>query len=93
MTSIYVGNLERSATEEDLREIFTQHGTVSEVNIVTDRDTGASRGFAFVEMPDGAEAAVAIKEAHLAQINGRSITCDEARPRTPTRGGGRGRRR
>ena len=92
VTSIYVGNLERSATEEDLRQIFSQHGKVSEINIVTDRDTGASRGFAFVEMPDGAEAAVAIKEAHLAQINGRSITCDEARPRAqPTRG--RGRRR
>ena len=96
MTSIYVGNLAHSATEDDLREAFSQHGAVSTVTIVTDRETGRPRGFAFVEMPDGAEAAAAIKELNLHEIDGRSITVDEARPRKtggPRSGGGSRRRR
>ncbi|HUT62059.1 MAG TPA: RNA-binding protein [Phycisphaerae bacterium] len=91
MTSIYVGNLAHSATEDDLRQAFSQHGEVSDVNIVKDRETGRSRGFAFVEMPDGAEAANAIKGLNLHEIAGRSITVDEARPKKssgPRTGGG-----
>jgi len=92
MTSIYVGNLAHSATEDDLRQAFSQHGTVSAVNIIKDRETGRPRGFAFVEMPDGAEAANAIQQLNLAEIAGRSITVNEARPKAdrPRRGGGGG---
>jgi RNA recognition motif-containing protein len=95
MTSIYVGNLPHAATEDDLRQAFSQHGEVSSVNIVKDRQTGQPRGFAFVEMPNGNEAANAIKELNLHEIGGRSITVDEARPKKrdrPRQGGG-GRRR
>jgi RNA recognition motif-containing protein len=92
MTSIYVGNLSYTATEDDLRQAFAQYGEVSAVNIITDRETGRPRGFAFVEMRNGAEAATAIKELNLAEIGGRSVTVNEARPKTdqPRRGGGGG---
>ncbi len=92
MTSIYVGNLAHSATEEDLRQAFGQFGTVSGVNIIKDRETGRPRGFAFVDMPDGNEAANAIKEMNLKEISGRSVTVNEARPKTdrPRRSGGGG---
>ena len=92
MTSIYVGNLAHSATEDDLRQAFEQYGTVSSVNIIKDRETGRPRGFAFVDMPDGAQAADAIKQLNLREISGRSITVNEARPKTdrPRRGGGGG---
>jgi cold-inducible RNA-binding protein len=91
MSSIYVGNLSSNATEEDLRQAFTQYGKVSSVNFVKDRDTGRPRGFAFIEMPDGKEAATAIKEMNLREIAGRSVTVNEAKPRTdrPPAGGGR----
>jgi RNA recognition motif-containing protein len=95
MTSIYVGNLAHSATEDELRQAFSQHGEVSSVNIVKDRQTGRPRGFAFVEMPNGSEAADAIQHLNLQEIGGRSITVDEARPKRsggPRKGGG-GRRR
>jgi cold-inducible RNA-binding protein len=95
MTSIYVGNLAHSATEDDVQEAFSQHGEVSSVTIVKDRETGRPRGFAFVEMPDGAAAANAIKALNLHEIDGRSITVDEARPKKtsgPRRGGGSRRR-
>ena len=91
MTSIYVGNLPHSATEDELEQLFGQHGNVSGVNVVKDRETGRPRGFAFIEMPDGAEAASAIKELNLHEVGGRSITVDEARPKRsdrPRRGGG-----
>ncbi len=90
MKSIYVGNLAHSATEDDLRQAFGQFGAVSAVKIVTDRETGRPRGFAFVEMADNNEAASAIKELNLREIAGRSITVNEARPKTerPRRGGG-----
>jgi cold-inducible RNA-binding protein len=81
MTSIYVGNLSHAATEDDLAQAFGEHGRVSTVNIVKDRETGRPRGFAFVEMPDGAEAAKAIKGLNLREIAGRSITVNEARPK------------
>jgi len=95
MTSIFVGNLARTATEEELRAAFSQYGTVSNVNIVTDRETGQPRGFAFVEMADAREAATAIKELNLREISGRAITVDQARPKAdrPRRGGGRHRGR
>ena len=92
MTSIYVGNLPRTITEEEIREAFSQHGQVSEVNVIKDRETGRPRGFAFVEMPNGNEAATAIKELNLQEIGGRAMTVNEARPKKtdrPRRGGGR----
>ena len=73
MTSIYVGNLAHSATEEDLRQVFSQHGEVSTVSIVKDRETGRPRGFAFVEMPNGGEAANAIQQLNLHEIGGRAL--------------------
>jgi len=92
MTSIYVGNLPATATEEDLRQAFAQYGAVSSVSIIKDRETGRPRGFAFVEMNDGNEAANAIKGLNLAEIGGRSVTVSEARPKAdrPRRGGGGG---
>jgi RNA recognition motif-containing protein len=89
MTSIYVGNLPTAATEDELMQAFSQHGKVSAVNIVKDRETGRPRGFAFVEMPNGNEAANAMKELNLTEIGGRSITVNEARPKAdrPRRGG------
>jgi RNA recognition motif-containing protein len=92
MTSIYVGNLSHGATEEQLLQTFGQYGTVTKVSIVKDRDTGRPRGFAFVEIADAKEAATAIKELNLVEIDGRSITVNEARPKSdrPRRGGGGG---
>ena len=93
MTSIYVGNLSHTASEDDLRDAFAQYGKVSTVSIVKDRDTGRPRGFAFVEMADGKEAAGAIKEMNLRDIGGRSVTVNEARPKSDRPRGGGGRRR
>lgn len=95
MTSIYVGNLSVNATEDELRDAFGQFGKVASVNIIKDRETGRPRGFAFVDMTDGTEAATAIKELNLREIAGRSITVNEAKPKTdrPRAGGGGGRRR
>lgn len=92
MTNIYVGNLSFNATEDEIREMFTQYGEVSSVNIITDRETGRSRGFAFVEMPDGEQAKEAIEKVNLAEIDGRAVTVNEARPKRdrPRRGGGGG---
>ena len=95
MTSIYVGNLSHTATEDQLVEAFGRFGAVTKVSIVTDRETGRPRGFAFVDMADGQAAATAIKELNLAEIDGRAISVNEARPKTdrPRQGGGGGRRR
>jgi len=92
VTNIYVGNLSYDATEEDLRQAFSEHGEVSTVNIITDRETGRPRGFAFVEMPDGEQAKEAIEKVNLTDIAGRSVTVNEARPKRdrPRRGGGGG---
>ncbi len=92
MTSIYVGNLAHSATESDVRAAFEAFGAVSKVTIVTDRETGRSRGFAFVEMNDAGEAQTAISQMNLKEISGRAVTVNEARPKTdrPPRGGGGG---
>ena len=92
MTSIYVGNLSHSATEDDVRNAFAAFGAVSNVTIIKDRETGRPRGFAFVEMSDNGEAATAIQELNLKEINGRAVTVNEARPKTdrPARRGGGG---
>ncbi|NLX99889.1 MAG: RNA-binding protein [Rhodopirellula sp.] len=92
MTSIYVGNLSFEATEDDIRQAFAAFGEVESVNMIMDRETGRSRGFAFVEMPDGAQAKEAIEKVNLAEIAGRRVTVNEARPKTdrPRRGGGGG---
>jgi len=93
VTQIYVGNLAYGATEDDLRQAFSEFGQVSAVNIVSDRQTGRPRGFAFVEMPNAAEAQKAIEGLNLKEIAGRAVTVNEARPKTdrPRGGGGRDR--
>lgn len=93
MTNIYVGNLSFNATEEEIRQAFAQYGEVSSVNIIKDRETGRSRGFAFVEMPDGEQAKEAIEKVNLTEIDGRALTVNEARPKRdrPRGGGGGGR--
>lgn len=91
---LYVGNLPFSTTESDLQEVFGQHGTVASASIVMDRETGRSRGFAFVEMPNDAEAQAAINALNGQNFNGRDLTVNEARPKPAgERGGGGGGRR
>ena len=92
MTNIYVGNLSYGATEEEIRQAFAQYGEVSSVNIITDRETGRSRGFAFVEMPNADEAKEAIKNLNETELAGRAVTVNEARPRADRPRGGGGRR-
>ncbi len=81
MTNIYVGNLSYRASEEDLREAFSRYGAVTSVQIITDRETGRSRGFAFVEMPNADEAKQAIDQLDSADIAGRAVRVNEAKPR------------
>ncbi len=88
--NIYVGNLSFNATENDLEEAFSEYGNVRSVNIIKDRDTGRSRGFAFVEMNDAKEGRDAIEGINLKEIAGRPVTVNEARPREDRRGGGGG---
>lgn len=90
--NIYVGNLSYDATEDDIRQAFATHGTVTSVNMITDRETGRSRGFAFVEMADKGESEAAIEAVNLQQIAGRAVTVNEAKPREDRggRGGGGG---
>jgi RNA recognition motif-containing protein len=90
--NLYVGNLAFTTTEDDLREVFSQHGTVTRAQVVMDRETGRSRGFGFVEMSEGGEAAVAALNG--ADFQGRTLTVNEARPREdrPRQGGGGGNR-
>jgi RNA recognition motif-containing protein len=90
VTNIYVGNLAFNATDDDLRAAFEQYGDVSSVNIIMDRETGRSRGFAFVEMSDETKAADAIENLDGQQIAGRAVRVNEARPRAPRGGGGGG---
>jgi RNA recognition motif-containing protein len=78
---IYVGNLPYSATEEDLRSAFAAYGEVSEVNLITDRFSGDSKGFAFVEMTDNASADAAIKGLNETNLGGRNIKVNQAKPR------------
>jgi RNA recognition motif-containing protein len=89
MTKIYVGNLPYSATEDELRELFSAHGEVSSVSLVNDRETGRPRGFGFVEMA-GEEAETAIRALDGSQMGGRTLKVNEARPRENSGGGGGG---
>jgi RNA recognition motif-containing protein len=90
-TRLYVGNLPFSATEDQLRDLFGQDGRqVSEVKIITDRQTGQPRGFGFVEMGSQADATGAISALNGKDFGGRALTVNEARESTPTRGGGGG---
>jgi cold-inducible RNA-binding protein len=86
MTNIFVGNLSYQTTQEELHAAFAQYGNVERVNIVTDRDTGQPRGFAFIEMTDRREAETAISQLNGAEMNGRALNVNEARPK-PTGGG------
>ena len=83
--NLYVGNMAFSTTEDSLREIFSQYGTVTKVQLIMDRETGRPRGFAFVEMSDGGDQA--IQAMNGAQLDGRTLTVNEAKPREG--GGGR----
>ena len=78
---LYVGNLSFESTENDLQDLFEQHGTVSEVRLMMDRMTGKSRGFAFVTMNEKAEAEAAISALIGKELNGRTLSVSEARPR------------
>lgn len=88
MTNIFVGNLNFQTTQEDLREVFSPYGAVEAVNIITDRDTGQARGFAFVEMANRSEAENAISALNGADLNGRAMNVNEARPKPQGGGGG-----
>ncbi len=92
MTNIYVGNCPFDVTEEQLRDLFILYGEVGSVKVVMDRDTGRSRGFAFVEMPDASAAKAAIKGLDGTDLGGRELRVNAARPKGD-RGGGRGRPR
>jgi RNA recognition motif-containing protein len=87
---LYVGNLPFAATEDGLRELFAQAGSVNSATIITDRDTGRSKGFGFVEMGSDQEAADAITKFNGTSFEGRTITVNEARPKVPRDDGGRG---
>jgi RNA recognition motif-containing protein len=86
--NIFVGNLDFAATESSIRTLFEAHGKVDRVSLVTDRDTGRPRGFAFVEMSDSAEADRAIAALNGTDLGGRTLNINEARPKGE--GGGRG---
>lgn len=86
---LYVGNISFDTTEQDLEELFGEVGTVESANIITDRDTGRSRGFGFVEMSNQTEGQNAIAELDGRDINGRNLKVNEAKPRDNSGGGGR----
>ncbi|HVW86130.1 MAG TPA: RNA-binding protein [Bryobacteraceae bacterium] len=88
MKNIYVGNISFQTTEQDLDAAFSAYGQVERVQIVKDRDTGQSRGFAFVEMPNNSDADKAMAALNGADLGGRTLTVNEARPREPRAGGG-----
>ena len=88
--NIYVGNLAYSVTDNDLREAFAEFGEVSRANVIMDRDTGRSKGFGFVEMPDNGQAEAAINGLNDKALSGRAIRVNEARPREDRGGGGGG---
>jgi RNA recognition motif-containing protein len=91
---LYVGGLPYSVTDGRLQEIFTEHGTVESARVVSDKFTGQSRGFGFVEMSSGSEAQKAIDALNGTQLDGRTLTVNEAKPMAPRSndGGGRGNR-
>jgi len=79
--NIYVGNLSYNVDDRELQRLFEEHGTVSSAKVIIDRDSGRSKGFGFVEMPDGSEARDAISALNQREIDGRSLRVNEARPR------------
>ena len=87
---LYVGNLSFQTSSEDLRDLFSQAGTVESASVVEDRDTGRSRGFGFVEMATKEEGEAAIAQFNGKEFGGRNLTVNEARPREDRGGGGRG---
>jgi RNA recognition motif-containing protein len=90
LKKIFVGNLDFGATEESVRTLFEPYGTVDSVSIITDRETGRSRGFAFVEMSDGNQAEAAINALNGSNFGGRTLNINEARPKVDRAGGGGG---
>ena len=86
--NIYVGNLSRDVTEEDLRQAFEAFGQVASVTLIKDKFTGESRGFGFVEMPGKTEAQSALDGMNNKELKGRTVTVNEARPRSEDRRGG-----
>ena len=92
MKNLYVGNIPHSTTEAELRTVFEAHGAVDRVSIVMDRDTGRSRGFAFVEMANSGEADKAIAALDGSQLGGRALKVNEAKPKAEKAGSGGGRR-
>ena len=87
-TKLYVGNLPFSATDESLANAFSEFGTVNSSKVIMDRDTGRSKGFAFVEMATQEEASLSINKLNGSQFDGRSINVSEAKPQAPRTGGG-----
>jgi RNA recognition motif-containing protein len=87
---IYVGNLPYSATESSLNDWFAPYGTVESARVITDRDSGRSKGFGFVEMSSDEEASKAIADLNGKEVEGRALTVNEARPQEPRSGGGGG---
>ena len=81
MTNIFVGNLSYQTTQDELHAAFSAYGNVERVNIITDRDTGQPRGFAFVEMTERRDAETAISQLNGAELNGRTLNVNEARPK------------
>ena len=89
-SKLHVGNLTYAVTTSDLENLFGQHGTVESAQVIADRDTGQSKGFAFVEMKTDQEAQAAIAALNGKEMNGRALTVNEARPKTGGGGGGGG---
>lgn len=90
-TKLYVGNLPFRTTSDDLREVFSQAGTVESASVIEDRETGRSRGFGFVEMATPEEGQAAIEQFNGKDMGGRNLTVNEAKPKTERSGGGGGR--
>jgi RNA recognition motif-containing protein len=88
--NIYLGNLPYNINEDELMELFEEYGTVSSVKVITDKFSGKSKGFGFVEMADDAEAKKAIEELNGTEVKGRNISVNQAREKTEDRGGSRG---
>ena len=87
-SKLYVGGLPYSATQEEFTDLFSAHGTVASANIISDKFTGQSRGFGFVEMSSEDEAKAAIEALNSTEFGGRTLTVNEARPQAPRTGGG-----
>jgi len=88
--NLYVGNLPYQTTSSDLERLFEEHGSVKSAQVITDRETGRSKGFGFVEMTNDQEADAAISALNGKEVNGRPLTVNEARPREDRRSGGGG---